>query len=377
MKSAWHHTLLGILFSLATAAVAAPGEYWEYTMKMEMAGMPMAMPATTNKVCVAKGQEQDPRSTAEKDCTVTDVKTTGNKTTWRMQCTRKGETITGVGEMTGTPDNSEGKMRITGTMDGEKIDMTQTYKNRRIGGACDSDALAKQAQAIADQNTARACDTTGFNTQRWLQNSHFYVDAKPVCAAKKDAFCEVVRRDVPRNVNDYLTYRMADKDKGRVSAACGISAEATRKSICKALDANSNDIRAQLRAPGAYQGMQAECPAEMKVYAEVTRKRFCEGRSFTARQKVSMADCLRGTGEADDDADADSTASSGSSGSAGNSAARKNRPAAVGGNAAAAPAAPAAAPESAPSNLPSIPGVDNPAGAILDGAKKLKGLFSF
>ena len=33
------------------------GEYWEVTSKMEIPGMPFAMPVSSSKVCVTKGGE--------------------------------------------------------------------------------------------------------------------------------------------------------------------------------------------------------------------------------------------------------------------------------------------------------------------------------
>ncbi len=54
--------ILGILTGLlSTAASAAPGEYWEITNKMEMPGMPFAMPATTAKVLHCQGQRKQSR----------------------------------------------------------------------------------------------------------------------------------------------------------------------------------------------------------------------------------------------------------------------------------------------------------------------------
>ena len=105
------------LFSIAT--YAAPGEYWEITNKMEMPGMPFAMPATTTKVCISKGGEKDPQKTSgDKDCKMTDVKTVGNKTTWKARCDHNGEVMTGTGEQTTTDNGYEGKMRFSGKSQG-------------------------------------------------------------------------------------------------------------------------------------------------------------------------------------------------------------------------------------------------------------------
>ncbi|OGT00028.1 MAG: hypothetical protein A3K04_11195 [Gallionellales bacterium RBG_16_56_9] len=116
------------LFS--TVALSAPGEYWEVTSKMEMPGMPFAMPATTSKVCIPKGGENDPRKNSrDKDCQMTDIKTVGNKTTWKMRCNHNGEVVTGSGERTATAKSYAGKMKLAG--------MTTVSSGKLIGGSCD------------------------------------------------------------------------------------------------------------------------------------------------------------------------------------------------------------------------------------------------
>lgn len=124
---------------VSTAALGAPGEYWEITSKMEMAGMPMVMPATTVKVCIAKGGERDPRHSApSKDCELSDVKVSGNKSSWKMRCKQNGEIMTGSGEMTGNSDKSEGTLRMSGKSGGQDMAMTFKHQGKRIGGSCEA-----------------------------------------------------------------------------------------------------------------------------------------------------------------------------------------------------------------------------------------------
>jgi hypothetical protein len=129
-----------LLGSFASAAAAAPGEWWEITSKTEMPGMPFKMPETTVRVCVEKGAATDPRQTMhDKDCKMTDVRTSGNKTTWKMRCVRNGEVLNGDGEFTGNADGYKGVTRLKGTSGGQPIDMTSTYRGKRVGPKCDSD----------------------------------------------------------------------------------------------------------------------------------------------------------------------------------------------------------------------------------------------
>ena len=87
--------------SLSGVVFAAPGEYWEISTKMEMPGMPMAMPATTMTVCVPIGAERDPRHSTDKNCVVSDVVHSGTKTSWKMRCDHNGDIMNGSGQMTG------------------------------------------------------------------------------------------------------------------------------------------------------------------------------------------------------------------------------------------------------------------------------------
>ncbi len=116
-------------------ASGAPGEYWEVTTKMEVPGVPYAMPPMTNRVCIGKGEANDPRrSLKEDDCEMSDVKTSGDKTTWTARCTHGGDVMIGRGEQTTAADSYQGTMHFSG----KSMNMTQSYSGKRVGGACDT-----------------------------------------------------------------------------------------------------------------------------------------------------------------------------------------------------------------------------------------------
>ena len=139
MKSISTISIALLCSAFSATAYSAPGEWWEVTSRMEMAGMPFAMPATTIKVCIPKGGENDPRKTSQdKDCQMSDVKISGNKSSWKMRCNHDGEVMTGTGEITSTPNSYQGKMQISGVSGGEKMNMTTNYRGKRVGPACDS-----------------------------------------------------------------------------------------------------------------------------------------------------------------------------------------------------------------------------------------------
>jgi hypothetical protein len=101
----------------------------------------------------------------------------------------------------------------------------------------------------------------------------------------------------------------------------------------------------------------------MKLYAELSRKRFCEGRGFTEQQRVSLANCLKGA-SGDDEAmnrpDPDEPAV----GSGGSTNAQKAEPNSTGTGTLLDGL-----------KMPSLPGGGNSTDAVIDGAKKLKNLF--
>lgn len=138
MKVVLHTLLLGAASVLALPGHAAPGEYWELTTKMEMVGMPMAMPPVTMKLCVPKGAERDPRHTADKDCTMSDVKIHSNGSSWKVRCVKDGEVMTGIGEMKGDANQWAGTIRMSGVTGGQKFDMTNHLQSKRLGGTCDA-----------------------------------------------------------------------------------------------------------------------------------------------------------------------------------------------------------------------------------------------
>lgn len=107
-------------------------ELWDVTSKMEMPGMPFAMPAQTRRVCAEKGNDNGmiPRN---EGCTVAESKRTGNKLTYRMTCKDGNNDYTATGESTWSGNSYEGRMRMSGKMEGQTMDMTMTYTGTRAG----------------------------------------------------------------------------------------------------------------------------------------------------------------------------------------------------------------------------------------------------
>jgi hypothetical protein len=77
------------LSSTSFAADTMRDGQWELVTTMEMPGMPMQIPPTKVKHCYTKEDVKDQKKTisTDKNCTVTDIKQSGNKVTWKMKCT--------------------------------------------------------------------------------------------------------------------------------------------------------------------------------------------------------------------------------------------------------------------------------------------------
>jgi hypothetical protein len=123
---------VGWLAPGAMATDAAKGDLWETTSQMAMEGMPVQMPARTQKVCAAKDRTEPPgASDPQRNCTNSNVRTADAKVTWDVRCT--GPDMTGVGEITysGT-DAYTGSIRFTA----EQGPMTVRLSGRKLG-ECD------------------------------------------------------------------------------------------------------------------------------------------------------------------------------------------------------------------------------------------------
>jgi uncharacterized protein DUF3617 len=125
----------GALLSLACAAstsasAQARDDLWEVSTKMEMPGMPMAIPPQTNRVCIAKNKKDEDFIPKQGNCRMVDSKRAGNTFTYRMECT---------GDHAGTVDGTiifgnnayDGQMKMT--MKGSSDAMTTTFRGKRIG----------------------------------------------------------------------------------------------------------------------------------------------------------------------------------------------------------------------------------------------------
>jgi hypothetical protein len=118
----------------AAPSVSAQGkdDLWEITSRMEVVGMPMAMPGQTIRQCVAKGGKDEDYVPRRENCKVLESKRTGNTIAFKMACTGK-DAMTATGETTMSGSGYEGWMQMAMKMEGQDMQMKQTYSGKRVG----------------------------------------------------------------------------------------------------------------------------------------------------------------------------------------------------------------------------------------------------
>ncbi|MBI5441876.1 MAG: DUF3617 family protein [Deltaproteobacteria bacterium] len=129
----WTVAALAALLSPAAAPAAAPNMQeglWEITSSIDMPGMPMKMPSTTMKHCYTKEDVRESRTLPEgdKNCKMTDLKQTGNKVTWKVDCKGEGS---GEGEMVYKGDSYTGTIKVKA----QGTTIVTRYDAKRVG-AC-------------------------------------------------------------------------------------------------------------------------------------------------------------------------------------------------------------------------------------------------
>lgn len=104
---------------------------WEITTRMEMPGMPMKMKPTVMKHCYTKADAVDRKkviASSDKNCTVTDMKNTGNKVSWTMKCTGPS-----AGTMTGETVFGNDSYSSIMNMNSQGRKMTMKVQGKRLG----------------------------------------------------------------------------------------------------------------------------------------------------------------------------------------------------------------------------------------------------
>jgi hypothetical protein len=124
-------TVLAIALAASLPAAAqGKDDLWEISSKMEMPGMPMAMPAQTSRICIGKNRKDEDFVPKQGDCRMLESNRAGNKFTYKMECSGQGA-ATVVGAITFGDNAYAGQMRMTMKQTSDTMDMTLTGK--RVG----------------------------------------------------------------------------------------------------------------------------------------------------------------------------------------------------------------------------------------------------
>ena len=140
-----HFAVLLLVVAPAAFSQTEPGHNWDITTSMEMGGM--KLPGQKQQVCISdKAEGPDAMSGDDKRCTISDVKSSPGKYSYKVNCPDG----SGIGEMTyHGKDSYTSKMTLTA--DGET--MVMVSEGRR-GGACDPKQKNKQVAAMEAQAAA-------------------------------------------------------------------------------------------------------------------------------------------------------------------------------------------------------------------------------
>ena len=282
-------TSLAVTATLLTSPLfAAPGEQWEVVSKTEVPGM--AMPDSTLTVCLQKGAAKDPKQFIKQDgCEITNLKTSGNKTSWKMECDNDEGKMSGTGEITSQTDSYQGIAKMSGTSQGQAISMTASYRGKRLGTTCDtSDAPVVAIKGMENMNEmmgmankqmagamAEQCEISNYQATELISSRFFGPTA--VCAGKEKFACKVISKEVVRNTEAYVKLaKFDDTSDVAIAKTCNIDMAAATKAICKKVDA------------GNYEDMLDYCP-EAKAFADANNSNTDAPQAPSTLNKVDSA----------------------------------------------------------------------------------------
>jgi hypothetical protein len=122
-----------LVFALAASnTTAAQGKdgLWEISSKMEMPGMPMAMPGQVSRVCIGKNAKDEDLIPKQGECRMVDSKRVGSKFMYTMDCAGASPS-TVAGEVTFGSYAYDGKMRMTMKQTQDTMDVS--FAGKRVG----------------------------------------------------------------------------------------------------------------------------------------------------------------------------------------------------------------------------------------------------
>ena len=285
MRSPLACTLLLAALAVPPAALAQPsksggddrGELWEITSSMEMPGMPMAMPANTQRICMGREAGDDKYVPKNDDCRLISSSRSGNTQRYKMVCGGK-QPMTADGEITHAKDTYSGRTRMTGkSEDGEPIDMTHRFSARRLGEC--TGTIQNQVAKLQAQGDAQVADACRQGLQQLTTQLYFGEGA--VCGSRRAEFCAEVRKLAAsaRDPAGYTALRARSANAGPAFSACNQDFAAVTRAACGRASETRNF---QFIASGS-------CDDDVRKLGETS----CKGRSFTSIDESMRGVCSR------------------------------------------------------------------------------------
>jgi hypothetical protein len=152
----------------------------------------MSMPGQAQQICIKKGQNVGEGSVPRQDnCKVTEMKTSGNKTVFAMECQGQ-EPMSIRGETTATPTSFDSRMSMKSTKRGGDYEMTMASTGRKIGACTDqSQQVIAAAKAQGQAEIAKVCADASdkFQYQLFAQGQ--------LCEGNRKQFCDKVSGIAP------------------------------------------------------------------------------------------------------------------------------------------------------------------------------------
>ncbi len=263
------------------------GNRYRVTTKMEMVGMPFAMPARTSEVCGPKNGSGQAMVPHQDNCQVLDYKIIGTRSSFRMVCTGR-EAMTGTGEfeMLGS-DGYRGKI----TVDVQGQQMLMNFDGKRIG---DCNYATESPQAQGQAMVAKSCDQILAQPADVLALSGASFANGALCAAKKPVYCGKI---LPLS-NDLKVIRNLDatdasmRQSGLTTGGpwesyktCGMGRDAVLAKACP-----------KAQASGDYEFIGALCPsmvASSCAKADPNRNAdFLLDHCAVRAQQLAAANCV-------------------------------------------------------------------------------------
>jgi len=286
------------LCAVALAQQKVPGEMWRHTMSMEASGF--SMPSRTTEMCapVGKPEEAMIRQQGPSECSTSNMKSAGGKTSFDFACT-------GKSPMKGHFEGEQSGNTMKGNMDAtaEGMTMKMKFEATKLGKACEAVDYSNYkppvvaAVAIPDtcQQIADKMDTSQLaSAGSALLGQYPSPDGKGVTSCKQHAafkkFCSAVQtpagfadldsqqwtfRDQPVPAGENEQARMMRAPLSESLKACGLGADAN------SVNALQKKMVDAAKKNGSYGFVLYYAAGTEYAGVKDTAKKECSGRSFT------------------------------------------------------------------------------------------------